>query len=59
MENGNGCRDEKGNEYLFDLSNDPSEKNNLIDQQKEVFEKLKKKYQLWEATMLKPIPPQQ
>ena len=52
-------RDEKGNEYLFDLINDPSEKNNLKDQQKEVFEKLKKKYQLWEATMLKPIPLQQ
>ena len=52
-------QDEKGNEYLFNLINDPSEKNNLKDQQKEVFEKLKKKYQLWEATMLKPIPLQQ
>lgn len=52
-------QDEKGNEYLFDLSNDPSEKNNLMDQQREVFEKLKKKYQLWETTVLKPIPVQQ
>jgi len=40
-------------------SSDPSEKNNLKHQQKAIFEKLKMKYQLWEATMLKPIPLQQ
>jgi hypothetical protein len=49
-------QDEKGNEYLFDLDNDPSEKNNLKDQQKTIFEKLKTKYYVWESTMLKPIP---
>jgi arylsulfatase A-like enzyme len=49
-------QDEKGNEYLFDLESDPSEKNNLKDQQKELFDKLKKKYQQWESTVLTPIP---
>ena len=49
-------RDEKGNEYLFDLNADPTENNNVKDQYKEIFEKLRKKYQQWEATMLKPIP---
>jgi arylsulfatase A-like enzyme len=49
-------QDEKGNEYLFDLANDPTENTNLKDQRKDILERLKKKYQLWEATMLKPIP---
>lgn len=49
-------QDEKQNEYLFDLEADPSENNNLKDQYKDVFERLKKKYEQWEATMLKPIP---
>jgi len=49
-------QDEKGNEYLFDLGNDPSEKNNLKDLQKAIFEKLKMKYSEWEKTVLKPIP---
>jgi arylsulfatase A-like enzyme len=49
-------QDEKGNEYLFDLSNDPKEENNLKDQQQEIFNKLKNKYSKWEKTVLTPIP---
>jgi arylsulfatase A-like enzyme len=49
-------QDEKGNEYLFDLNADPTENNNLKDQYKDLFERLRKKYQQWEATVLKPIP---
>jgi arylsulfatase A-like enzyme len=49
-------QDEKENEYLFDLEADPAENKNVKEQYKDVFEKLKKKYQQWEATMLKPIP---
>jgi arylsulfatase A-like enzyme len=48
-------QDEKGNEHLFDLEADPSENNDLKEKEKDVFEKLKKKYQQWENTMLKPI----
>lgn len=49
-------QDEKGNEYLFDLEADPSESNDLKEKQKEIFDKLKKKYQSWEASVLAPIP---
>jgi len=49
-------QDEKGNEYLFDLSIDPREDNDLKDQQPELFNKLKNKYSEWEKTVLKPIP---
>ena len=48
-------KDEKG-EYLFDLSADPGEKNNLKDQQPAKFEALKEKFEKWEATVLKPVP---
>jgi len=48
-------QDEKGNEYLFDLEADPTEKTDVKDQHKDVLEKLRKKYRQWEATMLKPI----
>jgi len=48
-------QDEKGNEYLFDLNVDPTENNNLKDQHKDIRQKLRNKYQKWEATMLKPI----
>ena len=44
------------NESLFDLSADPSEKNNLKEKHPEIFEKLKSKYAAWEKTMLTPIP---
>ncbi|MGZ5221347.1 MAG: sulfatase-like hydrolase/transferase [Chitinophagaceae bacterium] len=49
-------QDEKGDEYLIDLQTDPSEKVNLKDQNKETFDKLRKKYQEWEASVLTPIP---
>lgn len=48
-------KDEKA-EYLFDLSNDPGEKNDLKETEKNIFESLKLKYGEWEKTVLKPIP---
>lgn len=48
-------QDEKG-EYLFDLSNDLGEKNDLKEKEKKVFEKLKRQYKLWESTVLEPVP---
>jgi arylsulfatase A-like enzyme len=48
-------QDQKG-EYLFDLSKDPEEKNDLKEKEKTVFEKLKKKYTEWEKTILKTEP---
>jgi arylsulfatase A-like enzyme len=41
-------------EYLFDLSKDAGEKNDLKESQKEIFEKLKHKYGEWEKTVLTP-----
>jgi arylsulfatase A-like enzyme len=49
-------QDEKGAEYLFDLTIDPSETNNLKEKEAVVFKMLKEKYALWETTVLKPIP---
>jgi arylsulfatase A-like enzyme len=49
-------QDEKGNEYLFDLPDDPSEKDNVKEKFPEVFQQLKNKYNEWEKTMLAPIP---
>ena len=49
-------RDEKGEEYLFDLSVDPSEKNNLKEKFPETFLNLKDKFSAWEKTVLAPIP---
>ena len=49
-------QDEKGNEYLFDLSDDPSEKNNLKEKFTEITRRLKYKYDEWEKTVLAPIP---
>ena len=49
-------QDEKGNEYLFDLQEDPSEKNNLGEKYKDIVLRLKNKYREWEAVMLTPIP---
>ena len=46
-------KDEK-DEYLFDLSNDPSEKNNLREKNREIFDRLKSKYAAWEGTVLRP-----
>ena len=49
-------QDEKGEEYLFDLSVDPSEKNNLKEKFPETFILLKNKFSAWEKTVLAPIP---
>jgi len=49
-------QDEKGNEYLFDIDADPSEKTNLKEKEAAIFDKLKTKYAKWEAEMLKPVP---
>jgi arylsulfatase A-like enzyme len=48
-------QDEKG-EYLFDLSKDPAENNDLKSVEKQLFNSLKQKYAAWELTVLKPIP---
>lgn len=48
-------KDEKG-EYLFDIATDISEKNNLKEKEKPIFEKLKQKYSEWEKTVLEPLP---
>ena len=49
-------QDEKGQEYLFDLAADPSEKNDLKAKQPAIFQSLKDKYAAWETQMLKPVP---
>ena len=49
-------KDEKGIEYLFDLSSDPLEKINLKEKHEKIFSDLKKKYQVWESKVLKPLP---
>jgi arylsulfatase A-like enzyme len=48
-------RDEKGNEYLFDLSSDPTETTNLREKELQVFQRLKQSYANWETTVLKPF----
>ncbi len=48
-------QDEKG-EYLFDLSTDQQEKNDLKAIEKSRFEKMKAQYAKWEKTVLIPIP---
>jgi hypothetical protein len=45
----------KGNIMLFDLKNDISEKNNLIDIKPQSFDFLKNIYINWESEMLDPI----
>jgi arylsulfatase A-like enzyme len=49
-------RDDRHNEYLFDLSNDLTEMNDLKEKYPEIFQRLKTKYANWEKTMLKPLP---
>ena len=49
-------QDENGNEYLFNLKEDPSEKNNLNEKYPDIFQQLKIKYATWERTVLQPIP---
>lgn len=48
-------QDEKG-EYLFDISTDRAEKNNLRQREEKRFNKMKEQYSRWEKTVLKPIP---
>ncbi|HEY5653709.1 MAG TPA: sulfatase-like hydrolase/transferase, partial [Pontiella sp.] len=40
-----------GNEYLFEIGNDLSENNNLIDQYPEVADRMRKRYLKWESTL--------
>ena len=47
-------KDEKG-EYLFDLTMDVGEKNDLKEKQPAIFAKLKQKYMEWEKTVLEPV----
>ena len=49
-------KDENGNEYLFDINNDPTENNNLKDKFPDVFLRLKNKFAQWEKTVLTPLP---
>jgi arylsulfatase A-like enzyme len=46
----------ESDEFLYDLSLDPSEKSNLKDTYPEVLQQLRKKYSEWEKTVLKPVP---
>jgi arylsulfatase A-like enzyme len=46
----------KEGEFLFDLSADPGEQNNLKEKLPSTFQDLKNKYHDWEKTVLKPIP---
>jgi len=46
----------KDGEFLFDLKNDPGEKNDLKVQHAEVLARLKTKYAAWERTVLPPVP---
>jgi len=48
-------QNEKG-EFLFDLTSDPGEKNNVKEKHADIFNSLKSKYEEWEKTVLKPIP---
>jgi arylsulfatase A-like enzyme len=48
-------QDQKG-EYLFDLSADQGEKNDLKLKEAKKFEELKEKFAKWENTVLQPIP---
>jgi hypothetical protein len=41
-----------GNEFLFDVVKDPRERANLKDRQKEVFDRLKSDWEIWDDTML-------
>jgi arylsulfatase A-like enzyme len=41
-----------GNEFLFDVVNDPRERANLKNRRKDVFDRLKNDWETWNATML-------
>jgi arylsulfatase A-like enzyme len=46
----------EGTEFLFDLQNDPGEKNDLKAQHDDVLNELRFKYAAWERAMLPPLP---
>jgi hypothetical protein len=48
-------QDEKG-EYLFDLSRDQAEQQDLKATEVKMFDRMKRKYQAWEKTVLAPVP---
>ena len=45
-----------GNEFLFDVTQDPRERANLKDRHKDVFDRLKGDWEAWNATMLEERP---
>jgi arylsulfatase A-like enzyme len=45
-----------GNEFLFDVAQDPRERANLKDRHKDIFERLKGDWEAWNATMLEERP---
>jgi arylsulfatase A-like enzyme len=45
-----------GKEYLFNISEDPGEKVNLMQTNEEKFSNLKQKYAAWQNTILAPLP---
>jgi arylsulfatase A-like enzyme len=45
-----------GNEFLFDVRQDPRERANLRDRHKDVFDRLKADWEAWNATMLEERP---
>jgi len=49
-------KDEKNEEYLFDLSTDPTEATNIKEKFPEVLKRLKDKFSAWEKTVLTPLP---
>jgi arylsulfatase A-like enzyme len=49
-------QDEKGSEYLFDLTSDQGETKDLKNDFPDVFQKLKKEFAGWEKKMLEPLP---
>lgn len=47
---------DENREYLFNLETDPGEKNDLKATQQTIFNQMKKKFKVWENTVLPPIP---
>jgi len=45
-----------GNEFLFDVAQDPRERANLKDRHRQVFDRLKSDWEAWNATMLEERP---
>ncbi len=45
-----------GNEFLFDVAQDPRERGNLRDRRKDVFDRLKGDWEAWNGTMLEERP---